>query len=76
MMDRYGIAEALVHDHHARLIYPRRDGNRRLMEAVKGQPRLHPTWVIEPPKEPGRGPAAALVGEMLEKPACVRPGCR
>ncbi len=65
-MDRYCIAESLVHDHHARLIHPREHGNRRLLEAVRGHPRLHPCWVIEPPKRPGRDAARALVGEMLD----------
>jgi len=51
-LDRYCIAEALVHDHHARLLHPRDDGNRRLLE--------------EPPKQPSAGPARALVEEMLE----------
>ena len=32
VMDRYDIAEALVHDHHARFVYPREEGNRRLLE--------------------------------------------
>jgi predicted TIM-barrel fold metal-dependent hydrolase len=64
-MDRYCIAEALVHDHHARLIHPREHGNRRLLEEIRGQPRLHPCWVIEPPKKPGRDAARALVEEML-----------
>ena len=65
MMDRFHIAEALAHDHHARLVYPREDGNRRLLEAIEGQDRLHPVWVIEPPKTPGRKAAEALVEEML-----------
>ncbi len=65
LMDRYCLAEALVHDHHARLIHPRAHGNRRLLEAIEGQPRLHPCWVIEPPKQPGRDPARALVDEVL-----------
>ena len=29
-MDRYGIAEALVHDYHARVIHPLENGNRRV----------------------------------------------
>lgn len=66
MMDHYCIAEALVHEHHARSVYPREHGNRRLLEKVAGRPRLHPVWVIEPPKEPGRDAAKALVGAMLE----------
>ena len=65
MMDRYKVAEALVHDHHARLVYPIEHGNRRLMEAVKGHPRLHPCWVLEPPKKPGRDAAKPMVDEML-----------
>lgn len=65
MMDRYRIAEALVHEHHARMEYPREDGNRRLLETVRGQPRLHPVWVIEPPRTPGRAAAEKLVAEML-----------
>jgi len=66
LMDRYHIAEALVHAHDARMIYPREQGNRRLLEAVAGQPRLHPVWVIEPPKSPGPDAARALVMKMLD----------
>ncbi len=66
LMDRYHIAEALVHEHDARLIHPREHANRRLLEAVAGQPRLHPVWVIEPPKSPGPDAARALVAAMLD----------
>jgi len=66
MMDRYQIAEAVVHDHHARVIQPREHGNRRLLAAVRGQPRLHPAWVLEPPQQPGPAAARALVAEMLD----------
>jgi len=65
MMNRYHIAEALVHEHHARLVPPREHGNRRLLEAIKGHPRLHPVWVLEPPKQPGAKAAGALVEDML-----------
>jgi predicted TIM-barrel fold metal-dependent hydrolase len=65
LMDRYEIAEALVHGHHARVRHPRSDGNRRLCDSVRNSPRLHPVWVIEPPARPGRGPARALVDGML-----------
>lgn len=65
-LDRYGIAEALVHEHHARTIYPREHGNRRLLDAIRDMSRLHPVWVIEPPKRPARDAARALVEEMLE----------
>jgi len=66
LMDRYQIAEALVHEHDARLIYPREHANRRLLQAVAGRPRLHPAWVIEPPKSPGPDAARALVKTMLD----------
>lgn len=65
MLDRYHIAEALVHEHHARLVYPREHGNRRLLEDIASMPRLHPVWVIEPPKQPGRDAAEKLIGELL-----------
>jgi predicted TIM-barrel fold metal-dependent hydrolase len=67
VMDRYDIAEALVHDVHARLTYPREDGNRRLLDALKtvGGDRLHPCWALDPPKQPGRAAADAMVDEML-----------
>lgn len=73
VMDRYDIAEGLVHDVHARLIYPREDGNRRLLETLRalGTDRLHPAWVIEPPRVPGRAAAEALVTEMLEAGVCA-----
>lgn len=65
MLDRYGIAEVLVHDFHARTVYPRADGNRRLLDTIRGMPRLHPVWVIEPPAQPGADAARALVAGML-----------
>lgn len=65
MLERFGIAEALVHDHHARLVHPRGHGNQRLLESVRGMSRLHPVWVVEPPKEAGRDAAGAVVEEML-----------
>lgn len=66
IMDRHCIAEALVHEQHARLVYPREHGNHRLLDAISGEPRLHPLWVIEPPRKPGKDAAKALVGEMME----------
>ncbi len=65
VLDRYGIAEALVHDYHARTVYPREHGNRRLLAEIKGLPRLHPVWVLEPPQAPGLEPARRMVAEML-----------
>jgi predicted TIM-barrel fold metal-dependent hydrolase len=67
VMDKYEIQEALVHDHHARIVYPREHGNERLTRSIKNMSRLHPAWVLEPPKQIGRKPAAALVREMLDK---------
>ena len=64
-LDRFNIAEALVHDHHARLVHPRGHGNERLLEAVREVTRLHPMWAIQPPRQPGRGPAKSLVGQIL-----------
>jgi predicted TIM-barrel fold metal-dependent hydrolase len=66
VLDRYGIAEAMVHHEHARIVHPRSDGNRRLLEEIRGLSRLHPVWVIHPPREGGRAAAARLVGEMRE----------
>jgi predicted TIM-barrel fold metal-dependent hydrolase len=66
VMDKYEIAEALVHDNHARLTYPREDGNRRLMNTIKGMPRLHPVWVLEPPKRIGKKASSDVVNKMLE----------
>jgi predicted TIM-barrel fold metal-dependent hydrolase len=65
ILDHYNIAEALVHEYHARGLYPLVYGNQRLLELIAGQPRLHPVWVLEPPLHPGRAAAEALVEEML-----------
>jgi len=65
VMDRYAIAEALVHEYHARGLYPLEHGNRRLLDLIQGQPRLHPVWVLEPPVQPGRAAAEKLVDGML-----------
>jgi len=66
MMDRFGIAEALVHEHHARTVYPIEHGNARLMKLIAGHDRLHACWVLEPPKKPGSGPAEEMVREMID----------
>lgn len=71
MLDRYAIEEALVHEQHARLVCPRSAGNRELMDAIRGEKRLHPVWVLEPPLEPGPGPTRSLADEMLEAGARV-----
>ncbi|PYV10359.1 MAG: hypothetical protein DMG07_21265 [Acidobacteria bacterium] len=47
-MDRVGIAEALVYASQARMSHPA-DGNAMLLEAIAGERRLHPCWVMLPP---------------------------
>jgi len=66
IMDRYYIEEALVHDYHARTVYPIEHGNQRLMRAIINNPRLHPVWVLEPPVFPGRKSADKIVNELLD----------
>lgn len=65
IMDRFQIEEALVHEFHARSVYPLEHANRRLLEKVRGQARLHAEWVLEPPQRPGAEEAETLVREML-----------
>ena len=65
ILDRYCIAEALVHEYHARGLPPLEHGNRRLLELIRNQPRLHPVWVLEPSVQPGHQPAEKLVTDML-----------
>lgn len=65
IMDRYVIAEALVHDYHARSVRPLEHGNRRLLDMVRNQPRLHPVWALEPPIQPGLKHVEKLVDDML-----------
>ena len=65
VLDRYGIAEALVTSNFARLHFTHRRGNRWTVEFCrKLSPRLHPVWVVEPPSQPGRAPARAMVDEL------------
>ena len=65
VLDKYDIAEALVHSNEARLVRPRRRGNERLLEETRGLQRLHPVWVLEPPNRPDPAGARAMVEEML-----------
>jgi predicted TIM-barrel fold metal-dependent hydrolase len=65
VMDKHDIAEALVHANEARLVKPRWRGNERLLKQVAGARRLHPVWVLEPPKAPDPVGARKLVEEML-----------
>lgn len=66
VMDRYYIKEALVHENHARLLEDSSIGNRRLIDEIKDMPRLHPVWVLAPPKQPGKDAAREVVEEMLD----------
>ncbi len=68
-MDKHDIAEALVHHVEARLNYPRRDGNLRLLETIRGLPRLHPVWVLEPPLEKGDIQLSAAKSRMSPFPS-------
>ena len=65
VMDKYDISEALVHSNEARLVRPRRRGNERLLREVAQTDRLHPVWVLEPPKRPDPAGARGMVEEML-----------
>ena len=65
VLDKHGIAEALVHRTEARLDHPRSVGNLRLLEMIDGMPRLHPVWALEPPVTPDPKAARAIVEGML-----------
>ena len=65
-MDKHDIAEALVINNEARVVYPRSRGNRRLLSWIKGEDRLHPVWALEPPPQPDPSRALAMVEEMLD----------
>ena len=65
VMDKYDIAEALVHHTEARMTYPRSEGNSRLLKEISRMPRLHPVWVLEPPATPDAKAARGMVAEML-----------
>ena len=64
VMDAHDIAEALVQSNEARLVYPRRRGNERLLRQVEGTERLHPVWALSPPDRPDPAGMAHLVEEM------------
>jgi len=72
VLDRYGIAEALVTSNFARLHFTHRRGNRWTVDFCrKLSPRLHPVWVLEPPAQPGRTPAREAVDELRQAGAKV-----
>ena len=73
VMDKHDIAEALVHASEARLVRPRWRGNERLLKDLTAVgwskqsrgARLHPVWVLEPPKGPDPAGANKMVEDML-----------
>jgi hypothetical protein len=63
-MDRLGIGRALVH-HTLAAGHAPDEGNALLMEAIAGQPRLEPCWVLVPGEGTARpGAEAALCDTM------------
>ena len=64
VMDKYDIAEALVHSNEARLVLPRSRGNERLSETIAGMDRLHPVWALSPPAWPPGNWAEEMVERM------------
>lgn len=68
-MDRYGIGSALVYGAMAKDSWPR-EGNRLLMEMIRGEERLYPAWVGLP-GHTGEFPE----GETLKKQASENRVC-
>ena len=66
LMVRYHIKEAIVHESHARLVNPGEHGNRRLMEMIKGNPKLHPQWILDPLSFHDQQEIKETVDEMLQ----------
>ena len=64
-MDRCGVAEALVY-HLLSVEQDPATGNRELLGAVAGQPRLHPAWVVLPHHTGAMPPPRELVCQMLD----------
>ena len=64
-MDHYDIAEALVVDSLSRENHPF-EGNRRVLEATAGRPRLHPAWSALPPGTDEQPAPAEFVRQMRQ----------
>ena len=62
-MDRVGIAEAVVYASQARMSHPS-DGNGRVLEMIRGNPRLHASWVLLPPGTGEQPDPTDLVTQM------------
>ncbi len=72
VLDRHGIAEALITSNLARLHLPHPPGNQWTVEFCRRLgPRVHPVWVLEPPRQPGRARAREAVAELREAGARV-----
>jgi predicted TIM-barrel fold metal-dependent hydrolase len=63
-MDRLGVARALVY-HTLAAAHAPDDGNARLMEAIAGQPRLEPCWVLLPGEGSARPGAEAPLCDAM-----------
>jgi predicted TIM-barrel fold metal-dependent hydrolase len=66
VMDRYGIAEALVHHAIAREQSPA-EGNALLLEEVRGHDRLHPCAVVMPAHSGEVPPPDEYVAQLLDQ---------
>ena len=66
VMDQHDIAEALVINNEARIRYPRKVDNRRLLEWIVGLDQLHPVWALDPIGDPDLPTARGIVAEMLD----------
>ncbi len=64
-MDHHGVAEAIVVDCLSIENTPK-DGNPRVLEITKNQPRLHPAWVALPPGTHEIPAPDAMIAQMRE----------
>ena len=76
LMDRYHIAEALVHEHDARLIHPRERANRRAAQGRrKGSRACTRSGSSSRPNRPARTRPARW-WRRCSMPVSAPPGCR
>lgn len=75
-MDHHGVAEALVLDSLAHENHPV-EGNTRILDVVKKQPRLHPVWAVLPSGTPDELPHGEDLLRVLRRnqvgAVCLRP---
>jgi predicted TIM-barrel fold metal-dependent hydrolase len=75
-MDHFGVHEAMVLDTLSQENSPR-DGNPRIVELTRDQPRLHPAWVALPPGTDETPPPQEMVSLMRRHRVgmiCLFPG--